>query len=119
MCATGGSCQKIWESRGVADYGLIAPKYLEFKADDGTTLYGALLLPPNAEPSQKAPLIVYVYGGPAGQTVQKSWGGTTELFHQMLVEEGFAIFTVDNRGSPNRGKKFSAPRCAVNLAAWS
>ena len=108
MCATGGSCQKIWESRSVADYGLVAPKYLEYKADDGTTLYGALTLPPNAVPTQKLPLIVFVYGGPAGQTVQKSWGGTTALFHQKLVQEGFAIFTLDNRGSPNRGKKFSA-----------
>ncbi len=108
VCAAGGSCQKIWEARSVAGYGLVAPRYLEFKADDGTTLYGSLALPPNADPNQKLPLIVYIYGGPAGQTVRKSWGGTTELFHQLLVREGFAIFTLDNRGSPNRGKKFSA-----------
>ncbi len=108
VCASGGSCQNIWEARSVIDYGLIAPKYMEFKADDGTVLYGSLLLPPNADPNQKLPLIIYVYGGPAGQTVQKSWGGATALFHHMLVKEGFAVFTLDNRGSPNRGKKFSA-----------
>jgi dipeptidyl-peptidase-4 len=108
VCATGGSCQKVWEARSVADYGLIAPKYLEYKADDGTVLYGSLQLPPNVDSDQKLPLIVFVYGGPAGQTVRKAWGGTTELFHQLLVKEGFAIFTLDNRGSPNRGKKFSA-----------
>ncbi len=107
VCAAGGSCQKIWEARSVSEYGLIAPKDLEFKADDGTVLYGSLLLPPNVDPSQKLPLIVYIYGGPAGQTVQKAWGGSTALFHQMLVKEGFALFTLDNRGSPNRGKKFS------------
>jgi dipeptidyl-peptidase 4 len=108
VCAPGGSCQKIWEARSVAYYGLGAPKYLEFKADDGTMLYGSLELPPNVDSSQKLPLIVYIYGGPAGQTVRKAWGGTTELFHQLLVKEGFATFTLDNRGSPNRGKKFSA-----------
>ena len=108
VCAIGGSCQKIWEARSVSEYGLIAPKDLEFKADDGTVLYGSLLLPPNVEPSRKIPLIVFVYGGPAGQTVQRTWGGGTELFHQLLAKEGFAIFTLDNRGSPNRGKKFSA-----------
>ena len=108
VCASGGSCQKVWEARSVSEYGLIAAKDLEFKADDGTVLYGSLLLPANVDPSQKLPLIVYVYGGPAGQTVHKAWGGSTELFHQMLVKEGFALFTVDNRGSPNRGKKFSA-----------
>ncbi len=108
VCASGGPCQKVWESRSVADYDLVAPKYVEFKTDDGTTLYGSLLLPADAAPEQKLPLIVYIYGGPAGQTVLKAWGGTTTLFHQKLVKEGFAVFTLDNRGTPNRGEKFSA-----------
>ena len=107
-CTSGGSCQQIWQSRSLAEYDLIPPKYLDFKADDGTTLYGSLILPPNAEPSQKVPLIVYIYGGPAGQTVQKAWGGTAALFHQRLAREGFAVFSLDNRGTPDRGKKFSA-----------
>jgi len=108
VCAAGGSCKRIWEGRSVSEYGLIAPKYLEFKADDGTTLYGYLMLPPNTDPTQKIPLIVYIYGGPASQTVIKAWGDSRALFHQMLVKEGFAIFSLDNRGTPNRGKKFSA-----------
>jgi dipeptidyl-peptidase-4 len=110
-CTPGGSCQKIWASRSVTDYDPIAPKPLEFKADDGTVLYGSLLLPRNADPNQKAipvPLIVYIYGGPAAQVVQDSWGGSTALFHQILANEGFAIFSVDNRGTPNRGRKFVA-----------
>jgi dipeptidyl-peptidase 4 len=108
VCAPGGTCQKIWEGRSVAAYDPIAPLPLELKADDGTVLYGYLILPRHADASQKIPLIVYVYGGPAGQTVQDAWGGTTALFHQMLANEGFAIFSVDNRGTPNRGEKFSA-----------
>jgi dipeptidyl-peptidase 4 len=108
VCASAGPCQKIWEGRSVADYDPIVPKPLEFKAEDGTVLYGYLILPRNADASQKIPLIVNIYGGPAAQTVQNSWGGTTALFHQILAKEGFAIFSVDNRGTPNRGKKFSA-----------
>jgi dipeptidyl-peptidase 4 len=108
VCAVGGPCQKIWEGRSVADYNPIAPKPLEFKADDGTVLYGYLILPRDADASQKVPLIVYIYGGPAGQTVQDAWGGSNALFHQILANEGYAIFSVDNRGTPNRGKKFSA-----------
>ena len=107
VCAIGGTCQKIWEGRSVADYGLIPPKYLEFKADDGTILYGYLILPSNANAGQKVPLIDYIYGGPAGQTVKKAWNGGNGLFYQMLAREGFAIFSLDNRGSPNRGRKFS------------
>ena len=110
VCAAGGACQKIWESRSVADYDPIVPKSLEFKADDGTVLYGDLILPRHADTSQKipVPLIVYIYGGPVDQIVQDAWGGTNALFHQILANEGFAIFAVDNRGTPNRGKKFSA-----------
>jgi dipeptidyl-peptidase 4 len=108
VCASGGACQKVWEGRSVADYDPITPKMLEFKADDGTILYGDLILPRNSDASQKIPLIVHIYGGPAAQTVQDSWGGTTALFHQILANEGFAVFSVDNRGTPNRGKKFSA-----------
>lgn len=108
VCAAAGACQEIWKGRSVADYGLVAPKYLEFKADDGTLLYGSLLLPTEDAADAETPLIVYVYGGPAGQTVTKSWGGGNALFHQLLVKQGFAVFTLDNRGSPNRGRKFSA-----------
>ena len=108
VCGAGGSCLKIWEGRSVAAYDLIAPKFLDFKADDGTPLYGYLILPPNADPSQKVPLIVFIYGGPGAQTVIKAWGDARAHFHQMLVREGFAIFSLDNRGTPNRGKKFSA-----------
>ncbi len=108
VCTPGGDCFKIWEARGIADFNPIQPLPLEFKADDGTVLYGYMILPRNADASQKIPLIDYVYGGPAGQTVQDAWGGTNALFHQILANEGFAVFSVDNRGTPNRGKKFSA-----------
>ncbi len=113
LCAPGGKCQKIWEAQSIAGYDPIAPKMMEFKADDGTALYGYLILPrgANSDKEKEAggaiPLIVDVYGGPAGQTVQNAWGGTTALFHQILASEGFAIFSVDNRGTPNRDKKFS------------
>lgn len=108
VCTVGASCQKIWEGRSIADYALIPPKYLEFKADDGSTLYGYLILPPNTDSAQKIPVITYIYGGPAGQMVHKAWNGGNGMFHQLLAKEGFAIFCLDNRGTPNRGKKFSA-----------
>jgi dipeptidyl-peptidase-4 len=107
VCAASGECTTIWEGRSVADFDLIQPKALEFKADDGTLFYGYLILPPSVEAGAKVPLIDFIYGGPAGQTVADAWGGSRLLFHEMLAKEGFAIFAVDNRGTPNRGKKFS------------
>jgi dipeptidyl-peptidase-4 len=110
ICDTDGNCKMIWNSRSVDDYGLTAPEFLEFNADDGTTLYGELLLPPASAAGAKIPLIVNIYGGPAAQLVtnswQENWVGASGLFHQVLARQGFAIFTVDNRGTPNRDRKF-------------
>ena len=104
LCAVGGSCSPVWAARNtIADYGLRAPKQLEFKADDGTVLYGRLLLPPDAPASGKIPLIVNIYGGPAAQMVRKS---TPDPFDEILARKGFAIFAVDNRGTPGRDRKF-------------
>jgi dipeptidyl-peptidase-4 len=104
LCAVGGACFPVWSARDeAAEYGLRAPKFLEFKADDGTTLYGRLLLPPEAAATGKIPLIVNIYGGPAAQTVLK---GLTNPFDEILARKGFAIFSVDNRGTPGRDRKF-------------
>jgi dipeptidyl-peptidase 4 len=110
ICSASGTCKKIWDSRSVDDYGLTTPKFLEFKADDGTILYGELLLPPESTLAGKIPLIVNIYGGPAAQLVTNSWienwTGSSGLFHQVLAQRGFAIFTLDNRGTPARDRKF-------------
>jgi dipeptidyl-peptidase-4 len=108
VCAAAASpCYPIWESRSVAEYGFRPAKDLEFKAEDGQLLYGALLLPENASAGGKVPLVVNVYGGPAGQMVENSWtAGVTDTFSQLLAQHGFASFAVDNRGTPNRGRKF-------------
>jgi dipeptidyl-peptidase 4 len=104
LCAVGGACNPVWKARdSVAEYGLRAPKYLDFKADDGTTLYGRLLLPADAPASGKIPLIVNIYGGPAAQMVRK---GAPDPFDEILSRKGFAIFAVDNRGTPGRDRKF-------------
>jgi dipeptidyl-peptidase-4 len=104
LCAVGGSCSPVWKARDeIADYGLRAPKQLEFKADDGTVLYGRLLLPPDGTVSGKIPVIVNIYGGPAGQMVTKS---VPSAFDEILARKGFAIFAVDNRGTPGRDRKF-------------
>ena len=104
LCAVGGACSDVWHARdSIAEYGLRAPKYLEFKADDGTTLYGRLLLPPDPPASGKIPLIINIYGGPAAQMVRKE---TPSAFDEILARKGFAIFAVDNRGTPGRDRKF-------------
>jgi dipeptidyl-peptidase-4 len=109
VCAPGGACFKLWESKGVAAYGLIEPRFVDFKADDGTQLQATLILPPGATPEHKAPLIMNPYGGPQAQLVRNAWGGPNFLFDEILAKQGFAILVVDNRGMAGRGKKFAEP----------
>ncbi len=104
VCAVAGSCYPVWQAKDeITEYGLRDPQYLEFKAEDGTTLYGRLLLPPEGTVSGKIPVIINIYGGPAAQTVRKSM---PDAFDEILARKGFAIFSVDNRGTPGRDKKF-------------
>ncbi|HEX8813912.1 MAG TPA: alpha/beta fold hydrolase [Terriglobales bacterium] len=105
-CAPTKPCKKIWESRPVNGFGLIEPREMEFQADDGTKLYGELVMPTQTQPTSKIPVFVYIYGGPADQTVKNAWMDQLGLFDQLMAQRGFAIFTVDNRGTPGRDKKF-------------
>jgi dipeptidyl-peptidase 4 len=106
-CDASGGCKPVWESRNVEHYKLRTPEALEFKAEDGTRLLGSLLLPENPG-AAKIPLIIYVYGGPAAQVVRDVWEGShgEALFHQAMAARGFAVFSVDNRGTPGRDRKF-------------
>ncbi len=82
----------------------VKPQFGTMKAADGTVLHYKLLLPRLAE-GAKAPVFVQVYGGPgAGRQVTESWGGGA--LHQYLVQNGWAVFSLDNRGTPDRGKAF-------------
>ncbi len=58
------------------------------------------LRPPDFDPARKYPVIVYVYGEPAGQTVTDRWQGGGELWHRLLAKEGFVVLSFDNRGTP-------------------
>jgi dipeptidyl-peptidase 4 len=66
----------------------------------GIVLDGWLLKPATFDGTKKYPLIVYVYGEPAGQTVVDRWSGSRALFHRALANQGYLIASFDNRGTP-------------------
>jgi dipeptidyl-peptidase-4 len=78
----------------------------KLKANDSTELYSEIIYPPDFRPDKKYPVIVYVYGGPHDQLVNNTWLGGTSLFNYYLAQQGYIIFTLDNRGSANRGLAF-------------
>jgi dipeptidyl-peptidase-4 len=73
-----------------------------FKLDigGGVELDGWRILPPDFDPAKRYPLFIYVYGEPAGQTVQDGWGGSGYLWHLMLAQQGYIVASFDNRGTP-------------------
>jgi dipeptidyl-peptidase-4 len=88
-------------------YRLGQTKVFPIKAADGQTdLYARLITPPGFDPSKKYPAVIYVYGGPHVQLVTDSWLGGGNLWMQMMAEKGYVVFTVDSRGSGNRGLPF-------------
>jgi dipeptidyl-peptidase-4 len=107
FCHVGGSCDVFWRSKSVDSLSLIAPQFVDFKADDGTILRGIIYLPPDSA-GKKVPLLNNPYGGPHGQSVRDMWGGAGFLFNQILMRDGIAVLVVDNRGMGARGKKFAA-----------
>jgi dipeptidyl-peptidase-4 len=66
----------------------------------GIELDGWCIKPPDFDASKKYPLLVHVYGEPAGQTVLDHWGAGHQLWHQMLAQQGYVVASVDNRGTP-------------------
>ena len=69
------------------------------KLDIGAVVLDAwILTPPNFDPSKKYPIIFYVYGEPAGSTVQDAWQGG-DLWHQFLAQQGYVVASIDNRGT--------------------
>lgn len=79
-------------------------------AKDGQTLHYQIIKPRDLEAGRRYPVIVDVYGGPGNQRVRKAWGGyprgTDGFFRQYLAQNGYVIFTLDNRGSGSRGVRF-------------
>jgi dipeptidyl-peptidase-4 len=88
------------------------------KAADGTTdLYTRLIKPSNFDPNKKYPVMVYVYGGPHAQMITNSYLDGANLWMYWMAEQGYLVFTVDNRGSDNRGFAFESVihgRCGAN-----
>jgi dipeptidyl-peptidase-4 len=81
---------------------LVAPPAEFFTVDIGgsVSLDGWMLKPSSFDPSKRYPVIVYVYGEPANQTVTDRWGGGRMLFHRALTQAGYLVVSFDNRGTP-------------------
>ena len=82
-------------------------EFFRLEQQGGPPLDGWMMKPPGFDASKKYPVLFYVYGEPASQTVVDRWGGSTYLWHLMLTQKGYIVASVDNRGSPApRGREW-------------
>lgn len=96
---------RVLEDNGSAREKLKALKrgrteFLSLEIGGGVTLDAWRMLPPDASTGARHPLVVHVYGEPAGQTVLDRWGGSNYLWHLLLTQRGYVVASADNRGTP-------------------
>lgn len=86
----------------------ITPQFGQLEAEDGTKLDYMLYTPKDMKPNERLPSITMVYGGPHAQRVHNAWD-RRHLLAQAMVDKGFVVFSLDNRGAGHRGKAFEEP----------
>ena len=73
-----------------------------------TVYYQRIVYPPSFDPNKKYPAIVYLYGGPHSQQISNRWLGGARMEFLYWAQQGYIVYTIDNRGSANRGFEFES-----------
>lgn len=91
----------------LTEYATGALNIFTIKNNAGTDLFCRMFKPVDFDSTKKYPVIVYWYGGPHAQMILNAWnGGAGDYWFQYMSGRGYIVFTLDTRGSDNRGKAF-------------
>lgn len=90
----------------IDDYGFVPAEFFSFTTSEEVELNGYMLKPEKMEAGKEYPVFMFLYGGPGSQQVTDSWGGDRFAWFQMLVQQGYIVACVDNRGTGGRGEAF-------------
>jgi dipeptidyl-peptidase 4 len=105
--ASGKSSKTIFTaSNPLKDFRLGSLNLFTLKSENGDNLYCRLFKPVDFDTTKKYPTIVYLYNGPGVQLINNTWNGAGDLWFQYMAEHGFVVFTIDGRGTANRGLAF-------------
>lgn len=88
------------------EYASVKREVFTIKNESGDDLYCRMIKPTNFDSTKVYPVIVYVYGGPGVSLINNNWLGGSDLWMMYMAQRGFVIFTLENRGTPARGKAF-------------
>jgi len=101
LCRTDGTARQLLggpKSEVLAPFDIRYPETFTVPADDGFPLPARLLKPEDFDPKKKYPVIIHHYGGPSAPQVLNIWSGMN-LFNQVLLDNGYLVYTVDNRSA--------------------
>jgi len=107
-----GKAVRILEAstaEALAKYAVPNPGFVKIETSDGIVLNASMIKPSDFDPGKKYPVIGYGYGNAGSQVVMNRWGNWRgaewDLWHRYMAEQGFIIFSLDNRTTAGRGKK--------------
>jgi dipeptidyl-peptidase-4 len=92
----------------LTNYNIGTTEIGNIKGVDGSELFYRMIKPADFDSNKKYPVLVYVYGGPHAQMVTNSWLAGANLWMHWLANQGYIVFTLDNRGSGERGFAFES-----------
>jgi len=84
----------------------LSPKELSTLEVNGNELNTWMIKPPNFNPDEVYPLLMYQYSGPGSQSVSNTFFNTNEYWYQMLAQQGYIVVCVDGRGTGYKGRNF-------------
>jgi dipeptidyl-peptidase-4 len=89
----------------LSQYKLSKPEFMKVKTRDGFEMEAMMIRPPNFDASKKYPVMSFVYSGPHAPQVRNAWGGSTGMWYQMLAQNGYIIWVLDNRTASGKGAR--------------
>ncbi len=95
------------DTTSLSEYSLPQVNIGTLKNSNGDDLYYRLIKPIDFDSNKRYPVFVYVYGGPHSQLVTNGWLSGGHFLHYM-AQKGYVVFTLDNRGTSNRGFEFES-----------
>ncbi|MGM0477610.1 MAG: DPP IV N-terminal domain-containing protein [Bacteroidota bacterium] len=90
----------------LADYAISPAEISTVSAMDSTKLYTRMIKPYDFDSTKQYPVLVYVYGGPHAQMITNEWLDGASLWMHWMANQGYIVYSVDNRGSAYRGVDF-------------
>jgi len=111
VTATGAVTRVINENKvdALRQFKLGQVEFMKVKTRDGFDMEAMMIKPPDFDPNKKYPVLQYAYAGPHAPTTANRWGGNRQIWHQMLAQKGYIIWTCDNRTASGKGLESTWP----------